>query len=76
MMGTETIKRVTLYTGNVAHLIDSVQPRLPGTTEDRMASLCNLVPVWPGVWLNGDTAVDLPLCKTCESVWGSLGGLT
>lgn len=71
-MSTETIKRVSLYTGAVAHLVDTVAPRIPGQTVERAASLCNLVPMWPGAWSNGGSADDLPLCKTCESILGAV----
>lgn len=71
---TETIKRVCLYTGNVSHLVDYSAPPMPGRDKGREASLCNLVPIWPGVWYNSGSADELPLCKTCETVQGGMSG--
>lgn len=72
---TETTKRVALFTGTVAHLVDTIQPTLPGQSQDRLASLCNLVPMWPSTWNNGGSADGLPLCKTCELVEGAIQGV-
>lgn len=58
-------KEVRIYTGSVAHLMDTGAPPVPGVLRAQQPALCNIRPVWPGEWY--DAPVDLPLCKNCET---------
>lgn len=61
-----TLLRQRIWTSPVAHLIDQNQLRLPDMDQDRLPSLCNIKPVWPGVWMA--VTADAPDCRTCVSV--------
>jgi hypothetical protein len=71
MQLTEPYK-VQLFTGTVTHFVDPHMPVPPGTVESRRPSLCNLVPIWPSIWLATAEGDPLPVCKTCEVLVGRL----
>lgn len=61
-----TLLRQRIWTSPVAHLIDPEQMRLPDHREGALPSLCQIKPVWPGVWVEADE--DAPDCRTCLNV--------
>lgn len=68
-MATETSLPDTLlvrrlFTSSIAHIIDPIAPRLPGQHEP--SSLCNIKPIWPGVWLELVLDGDVLMCHNCE----------
>lgn len=70
----ENTQRVFLYTGKVAHLIDTRRPLVEDEVDERRAALCKMRPFWPGIWFGreGDKdlakALSLPICNICISV--------
>lgn len=73
MMSTDTSPPPTLvmqklYTSPVAHFVDLRQPVTPDMNLDRLPSLCQVRPIWPGVWLPLNETDDTKMCKVCEAV--------
>ena len=64
---TDTLFRARLYTSEVIHLIDFAQPSHPDASyeEYRRPALCNIKPVWPGIWIEDNDG--LLICKNCTN---------
>jgi hypothetical protein len=67
--------RVFIWTGSVAHLIDS-RIILPDEQPGNRTAICGQKPFWPSRWFgNNDEYVgkanSLPLCGRCASVEAS-----
>lgn len=60
----QKLVRGRLFTSNVAHIIDLDQPPYPGIRQSAQPALCNLRPLWPGVWFF-ENVDDLPTCGLC-----------
>lgn len=59
-------KNVRLWTSKVSHIVDIEDPLLPDSVPERAPSLCNMKPIWPGVWID-QTTPEAP-CKLCARV--------